>query len=52
MNKEKIVNLLRKIITSLVCIEKNTYDEDIKKETKKYIDELSILYKEIIDKND
>lgn len=52
MNKEKIVNLLRKIITSLTCIEKITKDEELKKEAEGYIIELSIQYNKIINKND
>ena len=51
MNLE-IINLLRKIITSLSCIEKTTTDKNIKNEACEYLIDLINQYKKIIESND
>lgn len=51
MNLE-IINLLRKIITSLSCIEKTTTDKSLKNEACEYLIDLINQYKKIIESND
>lgn len=51
MNLE-VINLFRKIITSLSCIEKTTTDENLKNEATEYIIDLINQYKMIIESND
>ena len=51
MNLE-IINLLRKIITSLSCIEKTTTDKNLKNEACEYLIDLINQYKKIIESND
>lgn len=51
MNLE-IINLLRKIITSLSCIEKTTTDKNLKNEVCEYLIDLINQYKKIIESND
>jgi hypothetical protein len=47
-----VINLLRKIITSLSCIEKTTTDENFKKEACEYLIDLINQYKKVIESND
>ena len=51
MNLE-IINLLRKTITSLSCIEKTTTDKSLKNEACEYLIDLINQYKKIIESND
>ena len=51
MNLE-IINLLRKTITSLSCIEKTTTDKNFKNEACEYLIDLINQYKKIIESND
>ena len=51
MNLE-IINLLRKIITSLSSIEKTTTDKNLKNEACEYLIDLINQYKKIIESND
>ena len=51
MNLE-IINLLRKTITSLSCIEKTTTDKNLKNEACEYLIDLINQYKKIIESND
>lgn len=51
MNLE-IINLFRKVITSLLCIEKTTTDENLKNEANKYIIDLINQYEKIIESSD
>ena len=51
MNLE-VINLLRKTITSLSCIEKTTTDENLKNEATEYILDLITQYKKVIESND
>ena len=51
MNLE-IINLLRKTITSLSCIEKTTTDKNLKNEASEYLIDLINQYKKIIESND
>ena len=51
MNLE-IINLLRKTITSLSCIEKTTTDKNLKNEACEYLIYLINQYKKIIESND
>ena len=48
----EIINLLRKIITSLSCIEKTTTDKNLKNEACEYLIDLINQYKKIIESND
>ncbi len=47
----EIINLLRKIITSLSCIEKTTTNENLKNEAFEYLIYLINQYKKIIESN-
>ncbi len=47
----EIINLLRKIITSLSCIEKTTTNENLKNEAFEYLIYLINQYKKIIEPN-
>ncbi len=48
----EVINLLRKIITSLSCIEKTTSDVNLKNEACEYLIDLINQYKKIIESND
>lgn len=52
MDKETIINLFRKIITSLLCIEKTTNNNQLKKESLEYLYNFINYYKIIIETND
>ena len=43
-NYELIIDLFRKVIASLVCIEKTTKQSDIKNTSKKYLNDIIIQY--------
>ena len=51
MEIEDIINLFRKTITSLSCVERITTDSDLKNEAQKYILDLIKQYKKILETN-
>ncbi len=48
----EVINLFRKTITSLSCIEKTTTDENLKNEANEYLIDLINQYKKIIELSD